>query len=119
MRDTAIAAYTRAIEKANEELTVNPRDPQVLGSLAGYYSDVGLHEKARATVTKALAIAPTDGEILFRAGCVFEAEGNRTRALEFLSQALENGYPYKEIEDYPGLQALRKDSKFQELKPRR
>jgi serine/threonine protein kinase/tetratricopeptide (TPR) repeat protein len=118
-RDTAIGTYRRAIEKAKEQLTVKPDDPIVLAELAGYYSEVGLHDAAIATVKKALALAPGEGEVLFLAGCISEEKGDRTSALAYIKQSLERGYSYREIEDYPGLDKLRKDKRFLSLKPLR
>jgi tetratricopeptide (TPR) repeat protein len=118
-RDAAIGTYKRAIEKAKEQLIVKPDDPIVLAELAGYYNEVGLQENAIATVKKALALAPDEGEVLFLAGCIFEEKGDRTKALGFIKQAIEKGYSYKEIEDYPGLDNLRSDKRFLELKPRK
>ena len=118
-RDTAIGTYRRAIEMAKEQLTVKPDDPIVLAELAGYYCEVGLQETAITTMKKALALAPDDGEVLFLAGCIYEEKGNRTKALGFITQAIEKGYSYKEIVDYPRLANLRKDERFLELKPRR
>ncbi len=118
-RDTAIGTYRRAIEMAKEQLTVKPDDPIVLAELAGYYCEVGLQETAITTMKKALALAPDDGEVLFLAGCLYEEKGNRTKALGFITQAIEKGYSYKEIVDYPRLANLRKDERFLGLKPRK
>jgi tetratricopeptide (TPR) repeat protein len=113
--DKAQEAYQQAIQRGEEQRTINPRDAELLCNLAGYYLAVGEEQKAHEYVTEALKRAPENLEVLFHAGHLFESSGDRERALQLLDKALELGYPKAHVEEAPWLRELREDPRFEEL----
>jgi len=114
-RDKAQSLYKQAAKLAEAQRDINPRDPKVLADLAGYYAVLGERGKAVSLMTRALALAPDDLEVMVSAGDTYEQLGERERALHWIRKALEHGYPPKGIERMPGLEQLRADARFQHL----
>jgi len=114
-QDKARAAYERAARMAEEQRNVNPRDPHVLVVLADCYAMLGQAAKARTLVQQALALAPGEAEVMFRAGDIYEELGDRERALEWIGKALARGYSRAELERAPGLAQLRADARYPRL----
>jgi len=114
-RQKSFDTYQRAIKMAEEQRRVNPQDPDLLADLAGYYSSTGDRSKTILLVEQALAIAPKNAEVMYRAGHAYEQLDERQKALEWIKKALENGYPRADIESNPGLRQLRTDVRFQQI----
>ena len=114
-RERATEAYRRAITLAEERLALNPGDVRMRATLASYYVVVGEDEKARSYVDTALESTSRSPFVVYFAGYVYEQLGDRTRALELIDQAIELGYPIREIERDPWLDDLRADERFQQL----
>jgi serine/threonine protein kinase/tetratricopeptide (TPR) repeat protein len=62
-RSQAIAAYQKAIARAEKKLEVNPKDTMVLAFLADYNAMSQNHQKAIEEIDQALALTPADGEV--------------------------------------------------------
>jgi tetratricopeptide (TPR) repeat protein len=114
----ARAALERAVELAEAERSVNPRDAAVLAALADANSMLGQGRRARDYAERALALAPGEPDVRALAGSVFEALGDRERALTELGAALAAGYPRWEIERDPDLAGLRADPRYTQLNPK-
>jgi eukaryotic-like serine/threonine-protein kinase len=101
-------AFAKAAELAEAQLAVNPRDPNVMMSLAEYVAALSQTDRARTLMEKALSLRPGDARLLFQAGVLYE-QGlrDREKAFEFLSRALKAGYSWKEVERSPALALLR------------
>jgi tetratricopeptide (TPR) repeat protein len=118
-RDEAVRAYTKAAELARTRLMVNPRDANVMMSLAEYEAAIGHEASARALIDKALALTPDDAGLMFQAGVVYEYYfHDRLRGIEWLGRSLAAGYQWKEVERSPALAELRKDARIQDLRGR-
>src|SRR5947207_7380131 len=65
-RAEAVSAYRKAIELAKTRLEVNPKDWGVLAFTADYYAMLGDERQARDVMARALEIAPSDPDVLFR-----------------------------------------------------
>ncbi len=115
-RDKAANAYTRAIRLAEEQLKVNPKDPEVLSALGAYYSDLEDKEKAFKFIGEALLADAKNVQVMFRAGYIYEHMGDRDKALQWIEKALINGYSLSEMEHEPGLRELCSDVRFQKLR---
>jgi len=111
----SMATYERAIQMAEEQRKVNPRDPSVLVHLADCYAMTGNRAQALPLVEQALSLAPDNIEYMVRAGLVYEELGERGKALEWIGKALEHGFPRTYIERLPELQELRADPRFERL----
>ena len=115
-RDKAAATYRRAIELAEDQKRVNPNDPELLINLAGYHVMTGSENEARGYISRALALAPDNSDVMFRAGSAFERMNERDKALHWLSKAIENGFPKSEIMRQPELHDLVANSRFEEMR---
>ena len=114
-RDQAVEVFRRVVAMAEEQREVNPRDADLLSSLAGYYVMVGDDDGAMELIRESLEIAPNDMWVIYAAGYNYEQLGDRDKALELIGKALEMGYPLKEVERDPWLRDLREDERFQKL----
>ncbi len=117
--DEARTAYSRASALAQRRLDVNPRDAVVTMALAVYVAELGQPDRARTLMDKALSLAPGDARLMFQAGVLYERSlKNRDKAFEYLGRALAAGYQWKDVERSPGLSALRRDSRIDQLRNR-
>jgi serine/threonine-protein kinase len=98
--------YRKAIELAASELKVNPRDTDVLGDLANYYSMLGQKKEALDYLDQALRYGRNDKQVLVVAAFVHNQLGETGLALEWLNRALVAGYPPEQVRNEPGLQNL-------------
>ncbi|NBB85682.1 MAG: protein kinase [Bacteroidetes bacterium] len=115
--ERAREVYARAIERALEEHEINPQDPDILASLAGYHAMTGEEARARGYLQDALTIAPENATVLYVAATTFERLGERAAALRYIEAAIERGYSRSEILRQPELQALIEDPRFERLQP--
>jgi tetratricopeptide (TPR) repeat protein len=111
-KDKARPAWEKAARLAEQEARVNPGDAAVLAELASCRAMLGEPGRARAELTRALALAPADVEVQQLAASVFEQIGDRAAALEWIRRALAAGYPRAQVEQDPFLTALRGDPRF-------
>jgi len=111
----AAEAYQHAIQLAEEQLIINPRDDFLRSRLASYYSMIGNHNKALDEISKALKNSPDDVRILMKSIWVFELAKKRDQALHYLDKLIERGGPTEFIQKDPDLSELRKDPRYQEL----
>ena len=96
-RDKAAGAYRRAIALAEEQLAINPSDPEIRQIMARHYAMVGEPDDALQHIQAALQLAPTEPDVLQGAAHVYIVLQERERALEYVLQAIEAGYPRAEI----------------------
>jgi len=114
-RAEAAHAYQSAISLALARLEVNPHEADILAYLADYYAMTGDKQLAFSYLERALSAAPSDTEVLFRAGLVNYRFNRPDQALAFLKKAAENGYSRTVIRDTPDFQPLQQDGRFQEI----
>lgn len=108
-------AYRKAIALAEQELQVNPRDTDVLGDLADYYSMLGNQQQALTYLHRALALAPEDASVKFQAAQVYVQLGDSSTAAGWLVEALKAGYSSTIVRDSPVMDNLRSDPRVQAL----
>ena len=117
-RDKAREAFEKAVQLAELDRKVNPRQPSLLAQLADAYSMLGKRAEALDAATAAERLTTTDADAAFALVSAYEQLGERTLALKWLGRAIANGYSLEAIERSPSLAALRKDARYQ-LKPGR
>ncbi|HME33487.1 MAG TPA: protein kinase [Terriglobales bacterium] len=114
-RAEAPEKYHKAISIAQSKLKVNPRDPLTLAYLANYSAMINDPNAAFGYLQRALEVAPSDPEVLFRAAIVHNHFGETQNTLDFLKKALAAGYSRAIIRDSPDFEALRSTPQFRSL----
>jgi serine/threonine protein kinase/tetratricopeptide (TPR) repeat protein len=114
-REKSFDLFRQAIGLAQEQLSVNPNDADILSSLGGYYAMVGDKDSSRLYTDRSLRLNKNDAGILFHAGTTYERIGNRSRALELIGKALEAGYSMSEISNQPELRDLYTDPGYKAI----
>jgi serine/threonine-protein kinase len=113
-REDAIDTYRRAAEMAEELRTVNPRNANLLASMAGYYAMIDEGDRAVELINQALELKPDNSTILYFAGFTYEQLGEREKAVEHINRAIGLGYQVAEIEADPWLVDLRNDPRVRD-----
>jgi serine/threonine protein kinase/tetratricopeptide (TPR) repeat protein/TolB-like protein len=108
----ANTTYKEAISLAEKQLKVNPKDSDVLSSLALYYSRIGDSKRAREYLSEALKASPNDVDVLRIACLVYLEAGEKMESLEWLQKAVRAGYPREQLTANPELASLRSQPEF-------
>jgi serine/threonine-protein kinase len=111
----ARAAYLEAIRLFEIDLKVNPRDARNLVLLAVASQKTGRPDIARKYVQAALAIAPENADVLYRAATVSALAGETTTALDYLDLAIKRGYSRSFASQDDDLSVIRSNERFQAL----
>ncbi|NGP75098.1 protein kinase [Balneolaceae bacterium YR4-1] len=117
LEDEYLETMRKAKDLAERKLEVNPRDPQVLVSLAGFNSALGNKETAQKLLARAVKLEPSDINVQMNIGTTYEYLGNRDMALKWIEKAFENGYLLDEFNKNTdvNLSELREDVRFVEI----
>jgi serine/threonine-protein kinase len=116
-RQSAREAFEQAIPLAEARRHVNPRNAASILALAEYHAVLEHTDLARTLLGEALALAPTDPGIAYRAGVTYEFSlQDRQQALQWLTRALEAGHPYTDLEREPALARMRRDGDVEKLR---
>jgi tetratricopeptide (TPR) repeat protein len=113
----ALSAYRKAIDLARLRLELNPKDSFTLAFTADYYAMVEQEPQAREHMKRALEIAPTDADVLFRAAILYNHFRDTEKTLDFLRKSVSAGYSRTVIRDTPDFDGLRNDPRFRALLP--
>jgi serine/threonine protein kinase len=105
-------AFRKAIALGEAERAKEPRRAPLLASLATYYASSGDALHALTLIKQAIAIAPDNPDVAYRAGTAYETLGRRSDAIPLIAYALVKGYNSAEFKYSPELSALRKDPAF-------
>jgi serine/threonine protein kinase/Tfp pilus assembly protein PilF len=110
--EKGLQAYRKAIELGEIARLTSREDPMLLVALADYYASIGNSAKSLVLVRQAMALDPDSTSIQYQAGCVYEALGQRDKAIPLIVEAIAHGYHANEFQRNPELAALRADSAF-------
>jgi serine/threonine protein kinase/tetratricopeptide (TPR) repeat protein len=113
--EEAMSAYRQAAALAESTLTVNPKDTEALGGLAGYYSMLGDRKAALAALDRARAAGQPDKDLFFSEALVYNQFGETDVALEWLAKAIAAGLPPSLPRDAPALNNLHHNPRYQSL----
>jgi tetratricopeptide (TPR) repeat protein len=105
-RDQANQALTGALKAIDAEIAINPKRFTLYSSQAFYRALAGRKDYA-APITRAIELAPDNGDVLERAAETYAIAGDRQRAGEFLGKAIARGVPAKSIERSEYLKGLK------------
>jgi tetratricopeptide (TPR) repeat protein len=117
-RPEAMSAYRKAIELAHPRLEVNPKDSFTLAFTADYYAMLDQEGQARDQLGRALEVASSDAEVLFRAAILHNHFGDAEKTLDFLNKAVAAGYSRTALRDTPDFDRLKDDPRFRALLPK-
>ena len=113
--DDARAAYQKAIDLAEEALTVNPSDSTTISQLAVYYAKAGARVEAERNALRAMRMNPVNPEVLYRRAVVLALIGEPDAAVRQLSEAIEKGYALNRALEDDDLASLKTLPAFQRL----
>jgi serine/threonine-protein kinase len=99
--------YRDAVQLVKAQLQVNPRDSQLLASLALYRAKLGERRAAAEELQKAIQISANDGNVLYVAALVRTLAGDHETACTAVGQALDNGAIEEEIRHADELSPLK------------
>ncbi len=114
-RAEAAAAYGKGIGLGEEKLRVNPRDAEVLSSLAMYHAMREERKPALDNLDAALRLSPKSPGLLFNAGITYQQLGDTPRALDSLEKAVAAGISPAALRDTPNFDGLRAHPRFLKL----
>ncbi len=110
-----IFALRKAKALGEEQLKVNPVDPQVLVNIASYCTELNLADSAKTILGKVVSLNPKDVNVMILVCEVFEQLGERDNAIKWVKKALDNGYARDELDHIPELKKLREDNRFKQI----
>jgi eukaryotic-like serine/threonine-protein kinase len=114
-RGEAAATYGKGIALGEEKLRVNPRDAQVLSSLAMYHAMRGERKAALDNANAALRLSPKSPYLLLNAGIVYQQLGDTQLALEVLEKAVAAGISPATLRDTPNFDGLWANPRYLKL----
>src|SRR5207244_1062350 len=114
-RTESQSAYRKAVSLAHSQLDVNPRDANAMAYVAEYSAMLGDKKTALASTRLALALAPNDPTVMFRAALVFNHFNDDRSTLAWLQKAAEAGLPRPNIRDTPDFDHLKPNPEFVKL----
>ncbi len=114
-RAKADTSFHKAIAMAKQDLFVNPRDPQLLRSLANYHAMINDRPNALKYLNQSLELSKVDKDALFSAAQIYNDLGDKGLALEWLGKALRAGYAPGMARQQPDLENLHGDARFESL----
>jgi serine/threonine protein kinase/tetratricopeptide (TPR) repeat protein len=111
-KDRAAAAMDKELALLEPAAKNQPGDASLQSALAVLYASQKQQGKALLALQNALALAPTDTQILSDAAEMYERLGDRDKALKYAGMSLGKGYPLQRLKDNPAMQGLLADSNF-------
>ncbi|MBZ5495212.1 MAG: tetratricopeptide repeat protein [Acidobacteriia bacterium] len=113
--DKARDSYSKAVSIAQGMLKVNPKDSRTLALLALCEAKLGLREQSGRHAREAVALSPTDSEVLYKEAVVHSLAGQESEALAALRLALDHGYSARLARADDDLAAIKSSPRFQQL----
>ena len=114
-RTEARAEYQKAIALSQDALAVNASDAFSVVLIAICEANLGQRTKAERHGAEALALMPSNRDILYRVAKVYALTGNRPAALKALRGAIERGYHRDEARRDPELASIKSLPEFETL----
>ena len=98
-------AYRKALEFGQQQLTLNPGNADLLGSMAKFAAKTG--QKRLAFELAGKAVTQGSGvRVLYNSGKAYGLAGDCARSSQLLKKAFDNGYPRPEARRDPDLARL-------------
>ncbi|MCK5597841.1 MAG: protein kinase, partial [Candidatus Eisenbacteria sp.] len=113
--ERATECYGRAVELAQEQLKLTPRDANLLALMASYSAELGDTARTRGLLSRTVELQPDDDQVMFYIGMTHEVLGDREAALDWIGRALENGFSEDLVESTPALRDFCTDERYRGL----
>ncbi len=110
--DKAKEASAEKLKRLELAVVAQPKDAAIQASLGISYAEQKQKEKAVPHIEAAVALAPTNPQVLLNAGEAYEDLGDRRRALEYVQKSLKNGYTVERVKNNPAFNNLVQDPGF-------
>jgi Flp pilus assembly protein TadD len=108
--------YDEALVPLMQAAQLAPEDAHVRFALAWCYKRTGRIDLAIRSLERVLATEPGEALVHYNLACYWSLAGDKDRALEFLSEALEIDPNYRRlIDEEPDFDPIRSDPRFQAL----
>jgi eukaryotic-like serine/threonine-protein kinase len=114
LESRAPAAYEKAVQLAEGELSVNPNNAAAHATVAICDAKLGRKDPARLHIRRALEIEPANPDHFLYAAIVADLAGKSDEAIGWLGKAVKAGLGAAQIEREPELKNLRKHPGFGE-----
>jgi adenylate cyclase len=115
-RDEALGAARQGLKLSDTHLDLNPDDARAWYLSAAALMRLGERDQALERAQRAYAIDPTDAGVLYNLACIYVLGGLFAEALDYLDQAIQNGFGQREwLENDSSLDSIRDDPRFQAL----
>lgn len=116
-KNWAQSAYMGALERADQEVRVDPSNAGVRGNRASLLVEAGRASEGLREIEAAVALDSAKANVIvfFHSAVVHEWVGKRERALQDLVLAARLGYSKGVIERHPDLARLRKDAGYRRV----
>lgn len=99
-------AQERAAELTEQQLEINPNDPELMALLAQYIEGLRSPDEVRTLAERAIAHAPGDPQVLFHVACALDGIGDREEAAAVARRAVAAGCPVAQFDSEPQLSGL-------------
>jgi eukaryotic-like serine/threonine-protein kinase len=110
--EEAERAFRKAIELGEAARAKSSKDPELLATLGYNYAAISNASQSLILIRQAVALAPENPSVQYRAGDAYETLGRRGDAIPLIAAALGQGYSANEFQRNPLLAALRGDPAF-------
>lgn len=114
-KDSSLNYYNKAIQLAEQAREINPRNEDLLASLAGYYQAVGNEVETRKLIKQVENMNPSSVVVFFKLGEVYEQLGMREQALRWMEKALKGGFQLTKFRNVRELKDLMADERFKKI----
>jgi tetratricopeptide (TPR) repeat protein len=108
----AAMAYDEAIRLAKSDLQLNPADNVTRSRLAACLAKRGDFKTAGHEISLAISGDPKNSNVMYNAGIVANARGEKHSAAQYLKRAVDQGYSRTEIERDPEFSMLRESEYY-------
>ena len=115
-KEKSIDANKHALALAELQLQINPKDPEIISSMAFCYAMLGEINKSKSMLNELKNLQITNSQTYLNIGIIYEEFfGERETALNWIKKALEGGISVNEIKNTNELNGLVKENRFMNL----
>jgi tetratricopeptide (TPR) repeat protein len=114
-RPAALESYRQAIQLAEPRLQVNPKDTNVLLSVAQYHGMLGEKQLALDYLARAQAADPKARDLPRNAAIIYAQFGDRAQTLDQLEKFFAGGGSPVYVRSWPNFDSLNSDPRYQQL----